>query len=169
MNRLKPFIFLNCRDDGRDLRGGRPSVNWPRNLPRLDGFDVCSSHFVRVRWAAPPSGDAAADAGQRRSRWWTGPIPADSGPVLPGHEQSAGEHGSHGPGPRQRNLCPANHCLAGGSPLAFPRRRGMTAIRRRRSRGSSHIQPKTSVKAFRLSLVAASEFDPSRNGIVRTD
>ena len=37
-----------------------------------------------------------------------------------------------------------------------------------RSRGSSHIQPKTSVKDFRPTFWQASGFDSSRNNIVRT-
>ena len=74
-NGVKPFPVLNGRDDDRDSAGpgARPSANWPRNSPRLDGFDVCSCHFERVRWGAPPSGDAAAGARRRRSRCWTGP------------------------------------------------------------------------------------------------
>ena len=35
--------------------------------------------------------------------------------------------------------------------------------------GSSHIQPKTSVKGLRLILPAVSECGPDRNGTVQTD
>jgi hypothetical protein len=37
------------------------------------------------------------------------------------------------------------------------------------TRGSSHIQPKTSVKGLRLILPAVSECGPDRNGTVQTD